>query len=306
MLFKRKRFEGWRRGAGLALLVLLITSLSANAANPSNHAADVSEIKAQVAAYTQAFAAGDSGKLSNMWADNAVFMDQFGNIYRGRDAIRKQYASFFDKYGGQAIEIKVEEISFPTDDTAIEVGVSRLSKFSSANSRARYVATHIKRDGKWAMQSVSESNYKTSNNGEFLEPLAWLQGSWKAEGPQGVLRFKSKWANKNVLSNEFELQAKDGRRSSQTEYIYWNPIVGQICSWQFDSSGATSKSRWEQQGQDWILHSISMEPDGAISRADYKMKFVDCDNFLWQSKKRSVDGIALPDTEAIKVTRDKG
>ncbi|MBX9722612.1 MAG: hypothetical protein K2X81_14535, partial [Candidatus Obscuribacterales bacterium] len=95
-------------------------------------------------------------------------------------------------------------------------------------------------------------------------------------------------------------------KSSQTEYIYWNPRSAGICSWQFDSSGGTSRSTWELNGGTWTVHSSSIQSDGAIARADYIIKEVDKDNFVWQSKRRSLSGVPLPDTEQIKVTRDKG
>lgn len=303
-----------RKVARFVCLLMLVSaaqssampSLAASNSKATEHAADESTLKSTGSQYIQAFASGDIDKLLSYWDDKAVFADQFGNVYRNKEEIRKQYQSFFSKYGGQPIEINVESITFPTDDVAIETGVSRLSRASSPTAMAHYVATHVKRDGKWLMETVSETPFKASNNGEYLKPLNWLLGSWKASNPNGSsLEVNLSWVNKNVISRESKIVKSDGSKITQTEYIFWNPESECISSWQFDANGGTSHSWWEGSGDEWIVHASSLQADGSQARADYVIKQSGDDSFNWQSKNRNLAGVDLPDTEVIKVTRVK-
>lgn len=299
-----------RKLAGAQILVsaLLAVSLPAFAnQTSSSHGADEESLKTGGIQYKQAFASGDIDKLLSFWDESAVYADQFGNIYRNKNEIKEQIQSFFDKYGPQPLEINVETITFPTDNVAIETGVTRLSNSTAPSAAAHYVATHVKRDGKWLMESVNETPYKAANNGDYLKPLSWLIGSWKAAHPNGTnLEISLTWANKNVIKRESQIVTKDGGKISQTEYIFWNPEGECISSWQFDANGGTSHSWWEKSGDSWVVHASSLQADGSQSRADYFLQQAGNDSFNWQSKNRNLAGETLPDTDVVKVSRVKG
>lgn len=301
----------WERhhSGGLMNTALLCTVLLASSPPvlaESTHTLDENSLKVQGAEYARAFAKADVNTLANFWDDSAVYADQFGNVYHSKAEIKKQYEGFFNKYGAQPIQISVESISFPSNDVAIETGVTRLENSSAPDATTHYLATHVKRDGKWLMQSVSETPFKAASNGEYLKPLDWLLGRWKASNSQGAsLELKLSWVNKNVIAREANVTTKDGHKISHTEYIYWNPQAERVCSWQYDADGGTSQSWWERNGDAWIVHSNSMQADGSPARADYILKPADQDSFNWQSTHRSLAGEDLPDTELIKVTRVK-
>ena len=299
----RQIFRLIARGAVLALVPAVIIPSAFGAG--SGHSADESAIRAQALDYARAFGAASADSLAGLWAESAVFVDQNGNIYHGRSEIKKQYVDFFNRCGGQPLEIMVESIIFPSDDIAIEEGVSRLKNSSSPSALAHYVATHVKRDGKWLMESVSESPFRAASNGEYLKPLAWIVGSWKVEGAESNCQINSEWANKNVISLKVDSGPKNGVRSGHSEFIYWDPQTGCISSFQFDADGGISRKRWERAGESWIVHASSVQSDGSRSRADYIIKQIDNDSFSWQSKQRNLSGAALPDTEPIKVRRVK-
>lgn len=292
--------------------VLIFLALSAFCSNPviaegKNHDVDVSSLKASSNVYIDAFANGDVEKLLSMWEDNAVYTDQFGNVYRNKSELKGQYEQFFQQYGGQALQIDLQSIAFPTDNTAIETGTSRLVNSADPAASAKYVATHVKKNGNWLLESVSETPLKAASNGEYLKPLQWLLGTWKANNPDSgtSLEVNLSWANPNVISRQSTITKKDGGKISQTEFIFWNPETECISSWQFDANGGTSRSWWEKSGDTWIIHASSIQADGLPSRADYILHADGADSFSWQSKNRALAGVALPDTALIKVTKVK-
>ncbi|MBX9687927.1 MAG: SgcJ/EcaC family oxidoreductase [Candidatus Obscuribacterales bacterium] len=271
----------------------------------NQNSADEAELRAQAASYARAFSAGDLDRLLSFFDEQAIVVDLFGNLSRGKEAIKQQYKEFFARAGKQALEVSVESIKFPTDDTAIEEGYTRLSNSSSDSAMAHYVAVHFKRNGRWYTSTVTESPYRATTNGEYLKPLSWLVGNWKADTARGTMRIKAYWANKNVICLEFSDSALPDS-ALQTEYIYWNPATHLVSSWQFDSSGGVSRSYWERRADDWLLHADSLQADGALSKALNILHPIDTDSFSWQSKKRQLGNIDLPDTEPVKVVRVKG
>lgn len=276
-------------------------------AESKNHDADQSSLKAGSNVYIDAFANADVNKLLSMWEDYAVYTDQFGNVYRNKAELKAQYEQFFQKYGGQAMQINLETLAFPTDNTAIETGTSRLLKSNEPAASARYVAAHVKKNGKWLLESVSETPLKAASNGEYLKPLEWLLGTWKASNSEAgtSIDVNLSWANPNVISRQSTITKKDGSKVNQTEFIFWNPETECISSWQFDANGGTSHSWWEQAGDTWIIHASSVQADGSPSRADYYLSADGANSFSWQSKNRSLAGVSLPDTELIKVSKVK-
>src|SRR5262249_30916237 len=159
----------------------------------AKHAEDETTIRAQSADYAKAFANGDVAALARMWAEDAVFTDEGGTVFRGREAIRNQIADFFKRNGKQPLEVTVGSVEFPSDTTAIEHGTTCLSAASPPASMQQYTAVHVKRDGKWEMVSVTESPYKAMSSAECLKSLNWLIGDWNTEGPAGKLRLKLDW-----------------------------------------------------------------------------------------------------------------
>ena len=299
--------RAWSKAAMFSLLLLVSTPLVVNAAETvASHAADETEIRAQASAYSAAFADAAVDKLMAMWTDSAIFVDEDGDIYRGRSEIKKAYDDFFAHNGNRQLDVVVESVTFPADNVAVEEGITRPKSDSGAASATRYVVTHIKSRAKWLMESVSESPYHPASLGEFLKPLSWLIGNWQVDGPNGSLKFKAEWANKNVIALNVEAKAKDQpEKSVQSEFIYWNPVDKSICSWQFNASGETSRKWWQPVADSWIIHANSTQADGTEGGAIYRFRQIDKDKFAWQSKRRRLGSTELPDTEEITVTRVK-
>ncbi len=277
---------------------------AASSTSGAQHADDELAIRTHSANYALAFTKGDVAALAGMWAEDAVYTDENGTVSRGREAIRNQIADFFKNYGKQPLEVSVLSIEFPSDTTAIEHGVTKLISAQPPGNAQNYTAVHVKRNGTWQMVSVTESPYKAQSKTE-LKDLSWLIGSWNVKGPAGHLHLKSDWvADGKIICLTFETSEKDGSKTSQTEYIFWNPLRNRLCSWQFDWSGGYGTAWWEKSGSDWIGHAISVEPDGRLARANYVIRRVDDNTFSWQSTGRQLSGQRLPDTVKLLVKRD--
>jgi uncharacterized protein (TIGR02246 family) len=85
------------------------------AAEPSKGGdkADDAAIRATADAFIKAFSHGDAKTIAALWTPNGTFADERGEIFKGRETIERQYASFFKAQPGAKIEIAIQSIDFP-------------------------------------------------------------------------------------------------------------------------------------------------------------------------------------------------
>ena len=281
------------------------TSTTNYSVTAPEHADDDRVIRAQAEEYAKAFAAGDVAALGDMWSADAVYTDASGHVYRGKDAIKEQLSLFFRRNGKLPLAVSIESIDFPASDAAIEHGITHPVNSRSPDDIERYTAVHVRHDGNWQMVSVTESPYQATNNADFLADLDWLIGKWSVKGKSSTLNLRFDWtANKNIIRCDYDTQSSDGSRTSQTEFIFWNPLRHRVCSWRYDGTGGYGYAVWERAGNKWTVHACSTQPAGSSARANYIIRPVDHDTFSWQSTQRSWSGKSLPDTIAVNVIRD--
>ena len=292
--------------SSITFLIIALGIFFAGPANSANHDADAQLIRAQADDYAKAFASGDVPGLLAAWDENAVLTDQFGRVASGRDAIRAQMSSFFSSYGKQPIELKIDSLEFPAENLAIEHGVSHVGSTANPMSYCTYCAVHVKRDGKWLIVNVSESPGlgASSASAPAIADLSWLIGNWNVEGPRGSLQIKADWvAGKKIIRCNFDATTKDGEKSSQTQFIFYDPLFKRIRSWQYDWSGGYGEARWFKNGNDWEAQGCSVQPDGSTGSARYMFKKLDDNTFSWQSTSRRLLGRSLPDTPVLTAKR---
>lgn len=287
----------------LALLSLQCASVSAASDTQApSISADEQTIRSQAQAYANAFSAADVKALGAMWSADGSLTDVRGHVFKGRTAIEDNYAGFFNRFGKQPLEVTVTSVKFPSPDVAIEEGTGKLLNSTTPVDICRYQVVHVRKDGKWEMVSAAETPYVAVDSKEYLKELSWLVGDWKAQGPAGSMRFSADWiSNRNFISCAW--YADGSNQPSEMEVIGWDPASEQISSWHFGANGGSGHASWRKDKSSWIVQGEGVQPGGAFGRAEYTFKKVDNNNFTWKSDKRSLNGMQMPTTDEIKVTR---
>jgi uncharacterized protein (TIGR02246 family) len=303
----------------IALIVLLAASMAitgysdlfaiANAAEtPSTKQptpSDEKAIRATADEFVKAFNAGDAKTIGAEWAADAEYTDEAGQEFHGRAAIEQEYATLFKEHPGATIAVTIESIRFLGPDIALEKGVAtvKLPK-SGATSAASYNVTHAHRDGKWIMVVGRDSPYAGAVNEDHLKNLAWMIGEWKPEGKGVGLSIKSEWlAQHNFIKNTYSLMM-DGKESvSGAQIVGWNPRLGKIVAWHFDAQGGFGNDVWTKDGSKWVIKASGTLRDGSESSAVNIVTPIDANSFTWQSTKRTLDGVRLPDLGPVKIVR---
>ena len=291
----------------LTLVLSAFIGISARAADDPN-----AEAKAAIAKSAEAFVAAyekaDAKALAAFWTTEGDYMDLSGRVLKGRNAIAEDFVNFFAENKGLKLRIEVASMRFPTPDTAVEDGVtSVIPPDGSPPSRAHYTNFLVKKDGKWLLESVRESQFVPPNNYEFLRPLEWAIGEWVEDTKDPhVGRILFDWSpDQNYIIATRAVGVKDLLLDNGSQRIGWDPAAKMIRSWNFESDGGFGEGSWKKDGDKWVVGISSVLRSGSIMLSTVTITRVDADTITWQAKNQKVDGKALPDSPVVKMKRVK-
>ena len=270
-----------------------------------SNGADEKAIRATADEFVKAFNAADAKAIGALWAPDAEYTDESGQSFQGRAAIEQVYADVFKQHLGAMMTVKIESIRLLGPDVALEKGVARVkSPGGLADTAARYTVVHAKRNGKWTMVFGRDAPYVPASNEDYLKDLEWFIGDWNPEAKDLPLRLHFEWmAQRNFIKNTYTV-TKDGQSTlTGGQIIGWNPKRGRIVSWHFDAQGGFGEDVWTKDGSKWVIEATGVLRDGSESTSVNIVTPIDANSFTWQSIKRTLDGVSLPDTPPVKIVR---
>jgi uncharacterized protein (TIGR02246 family) len=253
-------------------------------------------------AFIEAFNSHDAKAVAALWATDGEYIDESEKRFAGREAIEKEYASFFTAHPKARISFVIDRVRQPEANTMIEEGRAIVTLGDDENA-SRYTAIHKRVDGKWLMASVRDRSFNTSAE-DALNDLDWLVGSWHAEENGNKVDSTCRWAaGKKFLERTYSV-TRDGKvAASGVQVIGWNPQTQQLQSWIFTSDGGHSVGIWTPRKNGWAIETRGMLADGTPTQAVNLFTRVDDRAFSWQSVERAVGESALPDTEEVLLQR---
>jgi uncharacterized protein (TIGR02246 family) len=276
---------------------------------PANKSNQNAAIEAAVKKLAQQFAAdfnkNDAKAVAAHWTEDGDYVNENGQKYLGRDAIEKEYASFFKDFPGVKMEIVVDSVRLINATTIIEDGrasIKPLPQGSPASSR--YTAIHVKQGDKWLMKSVRDSRIEKSSNHSRLSDFEWLIGTWTAEHEDVKVSMTFAWqANKNCIVRNFETTKKGQPVSAGMQVIGWDPQQEAITSRLFDHNGGHAIGLWSPIEEGWAVETLGHSVNAVSSGATNVLARVDDDTLSWRSVDRVFDGQSVADTEEIILNR---
>jgi uncharacterized protein (TIGR02246 family) len=290
--------------AALAMLLLACGVAPGQAGNKQ----EVDALVKQADAFVAAFNKGDATALAGFWTPEGLYRDQKGREVKGRDAITKEFESFFSHNKGLKLRINIGAFRFVTPDVVVEEGTTEvLHPDGSPPSPAAYVMLHVKKDDKWYIDIVKENIYLPPTNFKHLGVLEWAIGDWADEAEKGnVGRLSLSWGpNQNFIVGSFATTFKNISLSSGTQWIGWDAKNKQIRAWTFDNNGSIGEGTWSHKGDKWVVKTQTTLRDGKTVLATNIITPIDAQTMSWQSTERSVDGNSLPDIPPIRMKRVK-
>lgn len=268
----------------------------------AKRADDELALREATASFIKAVERGDAKAVAGAWTEDGEYLGEDGTTIRGRAAIEAAYAQAFAKKKKTEVKVTIEQIRFPSADTAIEEGYATTYRDGSDQpTAARYSVLHVREGGRWLMAVLRE----WPDEGVSLRDLDWLIGTWEAKADEAEVRTTYEWdARKNSIRCHITIRGK-GRNVSATQVLLKDPRTGLLRSWLFDDDGGFGDASWTRDGKRWIITAAGVQADGGELTATNILTPVDRDTFTWQSTERTLDGAELPNIPPVKVTRVK-
>jgi hypothetical protein len=231
-----------------------------------------------------------------------------GSQVEGREAIAKEFEGILAELKETRLAVDIESIQFISPGVAVENGVAKLILADDEPQETSYTAIHVKRDGKWLLDRVTEEDVPVVlSHYEQLKDLEWMIGAWVDGDDQARIETTCQWTrNKNFITRSFTVSVQDQIDMAGMQIIGWDPAAKQIRSWVFDSDGGFAEGRWTKKGNRWHVTTTGTLPDGGKATSVNIITYVDDNQFKWQSVNRMAAGELLPNIDEVLVIRSQG
>lgn len=275
-------------------------------APPAQPAADPAPVEGQRAAdFVAAFNKGDAKALAEFWTPDGDYIDQAGEVHKGRAAIEKLYAKHFAGNKGAKLAVIVTSKKQLGADVILEDGLTEVTPADGGpGTVGRFCAVLVKKDNAWYFESVRESIARPPTHAAQFEAIDWLIGDWEGEqkGESAVASYS--WAeNQNFIVSTFATTLNGVPVMGGTQWIGYDAIEKQIRSWTFYSHGGTGEGKWSVDGNTVRVTLAARTADGKKVTAINVITKVDADHATVQATQLAVDGKLMPDSPAIKLKR---
>jgi uncharacterized protein (TIGR02246 family) len=266
--------------------------------------ADEQQIRQAIVAFVEQYNAHQADKVAALFAPDARMVFRDGAEVNGTEEIKQSFAEAFTQSPKAAISVVVDSIRFLTPDVAVEEGVTSLfPDGETLTSRGRYTVLHLKKGGRWLMQSARVVEEESLSAYGELQSLEWLVGEWIDEGRDEVVEAEFRWDdNKSFLLEEFQVVREGTVVLKGTQRIGWDPQAKQIRSWIFDDAGGFGETMWTRVGENWICKAKGVAADGTAASATRTLTRAAPDRVIWYATDRLAGDEQLPDL-AITMVR---
>ena len=295
----------WCTVKNLGKAVLVVVWMAFGPAVWADEAADLAAIRQESQAFVEAFNRADAASVAALWAEQGEYTDEAGRTLKGRVAIAEEYRDFFAKNPGAKIRLAIDSLKLLSPTAALEDGRAMIdSPTGGAASASKYLAVHVKVDGRWMMSTVRDARDGAPGGSQPLADLEWLIGSWRAEEHGARVESVCRWvAGKSFVERTYTTTLPGGATQSGVQIIGWSPTEGQVQSWSFTSDGGHAVGMWRPQARGWAAEMRGVTGDGRGTAAINRLTKLDNDAYVWQSVQRSVGGQSVADTDEVVLKR---
>jgi uncharacterized protein (TIGR02246 family) len=270
--------------------------------------ADKAAIEKMMKEMAQAFDKRDAAAIAAHWTNEGEFLRNDGEAIRGKAEIQKAYAEFFTTLKGKSkLEVQNEGLYFPSADTAVTELTLRLKDPNGEVVASSWRNTLMVREGgQWRVAMVREWDRDIEED-TTLQELEWLIGTWQASTKEREVTTHYEWdENKVFIRGKYTVKEGGKVIEAGTQYIGKDNAEGTIRSWVFQTDGGFGGGVWTREGKKWTVDVHGVMADGTELEATNIYIHLDPNTYTWQAVDQELDGDPVPDTQPIKVTKQKG
>jgi uncharacterized protein (TIGR02246 family) len=269
--------------------------------------ADEKALRAACDSYVKAVNSGDVAAIVAHWTDDADYVNDSGEKFKGRAALTKLFKNNLPSVKGKKFSFETDSLRMIAPGVALEDGVGKLvgDDEDENNPGTRYSAVWVRSGDKWLISSVRDLGDLPANekNASPLKELDWLVGSWQSTDSEADVDMTCASAlDGKFLKQKYDVTNKQGQKFTVVTLVGWDPAAGQIRSWFFDSRGGFGDGVWTREGNTWKIAANGIVSDGRTGNSTNVWKYIDDKTAVWTAKDRELDGVPMPDTE-VKFVR---
>ena len=267
--------------------------------------ADEQLLRQAVQKFVEHYNAHQAKELTALFAADARMVFRDGSEVNGHEEIQQTFIDDFAANPKAALSVVVHSIRFLTPDVAVEEGTTTLfPDGETLAARSHYTVLHLKREGRWQMQSVRTVEEESLSAYGDLRNLEWLVGEWIDEGRSDIVESKFRWdENKSFLLEEFQVVREGVVILKGTQRIGWDPQAKTIRSWVFDSAGGFGEAVWTAVEDAWVVKFKAVLADGSSASATRTLARAAKDRVIWSAVDRISGGELLPDLMVTMVRK---
>lgn len=266
---------------------------------------DEKAIRSVAETFTRAYNAGDSKTVAALYTEDAEVIDEHGHRLQGRPVIQDLYSSIFQEWPGATIGISIDSLRFLGPDVAKEEGQTRVKPGGKEpETLRRYTVLYVKQGGRWLYSSVREEHETGLLHHERLKELEWLVGEWLDQSPDSTVHVTCRWSDdKNFLLRDFTIHVQGQPVMTVSQRIGWDPLTKHVKSWVFDSEGGYGDSLWARNGDQWVIKSTGVLPDGRVATATNVLIRVGPNTARWTSKEGTLGAESVAEPAEYVIVR---
>lgn len=276
---------------------------AAAATSPADR--ELAAIRAKSQAFVEAFNKNDANAVAAHWTVDGEFIDDAGRRYSGREEIAQGYAGLFASIPNAQLRMAIDSLRLLSPSAALEEGTAVVEPSpAGASGVSRYTVVHVKVDGDWQMASVRDTWVETPPAEQSAADLEWLVGTWVAEEHGNRTESHCRWMDNNrFLERKYTTTRFDGSQSTGIQLIGWNPLEGHVQSWDFSPDGGHAVGIWTPTEGGWQAEVTGFTGAGIPTAAVNILKRLDDNAYVWQSVRRRLGEISVPDTDEVILKR---
>ncbi len=280
------------------------TAAQPAAADQADHQEEQA-IRREVETFTKAYNAHDAKAVAEVFIPGGEIVNEDGETAQGREAIQQTFAAVFQQQPKSQINVAIQSIRLLSPTLAMEDGTSTVTgEPGEAAEHNRYLAVHVKQDGRWQMASARDLPDEEGSAREALQQLGWLIGDWVDESPDALVVTSYRWADNQLsIVSDFKVQIGGQPAMTGTQRIRWDPCSKRLRSWVFDSEGGFGEGVWARDGNQWIVKRTGVTRDGETASKTTIITRVSRNRMTYQSRDRIVGRERLPDIKEIPIVR---
>lgn len=290
---------------GLTVLLVAAAFAAETPEQSTPLSADEQAVRLVADAFVKAYNAGDAKALAALFVADGEIVNDAGESRQGQAAIEQAFGEFFRTHAKAKIAVSTESVRVLSPTMAVEDGDSTVTSSSGKTiERNRYMVVYAKQDGQWKMATARDLPAESASAAEELKDLKWLVGNWvdQTSGATVMTSYRSAEDGRAILS-DFHVKVGGKPTMTGTQRIAWDPSIGKLRSWVYDSEGGFAEGVWTCDGDRWIVKLNGVSHDGRFSSATNILTHVAKNRMTWQSRDRVVGDVVMPNVDPVVVVR---